>query len=602
MIAKLTGYIKGYFNYFFYFLEKLRHRLIISLLLSISVGALDGLGLAMFLPILKMAGETTSQEEVAEEMGNLDFIILGMNDLGIPFTLPSILLVMLMFFLLKGAIRFYEGYYKMKMQRYFMKMLRFQNVDALNNYAYQYFVKADVGRIQNTLSGEVTRILTAYKSYASVIQSLIMVIVYLVLAFLSNPQFALTVIVGGGLMNIFYRKIYSKTKKSSNKIVAENSDFQANLIQMVAFFKYFKATGTSKIFSDKLKQIAENIERTSMKMGWYSVLIGSTREPLIVMVVVGVILFQTQVVGQGLALIILSLMFFYRSLTYFMNLQTQWNSFLTVSGSLDQMELFNQELYSHRDQYGNKPQYSLKQALILDNVSFGYAKGSYILKRISLNIPKNKSIALVGESGSGKTTLVNILAGLLPLSEGTYYVDSLKSSELYWPDFQRKIGYITQEPVIFDDDIFNNITFWAERTEENLKKFWEVLERAAVADFTRDLPDKEYTRLGSNGVLISGGQKQRLSIARELFKDVDILIMDEATSALDSETELQIQQNIDALKGQYTLIIIAHRLATIKNVDEVILLDKGKIEASGSYQELKERSQVFEKMVNLQEV
>jgi subfamily B ATP-binding cassette protein MsbA len=154
--------------------------------------------------------------------------------------------------------------------------------------------------------------------------------------------------------------------------------------------------------------------------------------------------------------------------------------------------------------------------------------------------------------------------------------------------------------VIFSDTVFNNVTFWAEKNEENTKRFWEALERAHIADFIRELTESENSMLGSNGILVSGGQKQRISIARELYKDIDILIMDEATSALDSESEKIIQENIDSLKGRITLLIVAHRLATIKNVDKVVLLHKGQIIGLDGFRELLSQSSVFKRMVDLQ--
>jgi subfamily B ATP-binding cassette protein MsbA len=154
--------------------------------------------------------------------------------------------------------------------------------------------------------------------------------------------------------------------------------------------------------------------------------------------------------------------------------------------------------------------------------------------------------------------------------------------------------------VIFNDDIYNNITFWSEKTEKNIKKFWEVVEMTSLKTFISLQAEKEETRLGDNGILISGGQKQRISIARELFKEAEILILDEATSALDSETEHIIQENIDNLHGQYTIIVIAHRLSTIKNVNRIYLLDKGNIITSGDFETMLNASDKFKRMVNLQ--
>ncbi len=166
--------------------------------------------------------------------------------------------------------------------------------------------------------------------------------------------------------------------------------------------------------------------------------------------------------------------------------------------------------------------------------------------------------------------------------------------------YRSKIGYISQESVVFNDTIFNNITFWAEPSAENKKRFWEVIEMAFLSEFINAQEEKENAPLGDNGLLVSGGQRQRISIARELFKDAEILILDEATSALDSETEQIIRENIERLHGHYTMFIIAHRFSTIKHVDEIYLLEEGEIIHSGNFNEMVEHSPRFRNLVTLQ--
>src|SRR5699024_4890563 len=176
-----------------------------------------------------------------------------------------------------------------------------------------------------------------------------------------------------------------------------------------------------------------------------------------------------------------------------------------------------------------------------------------ILEDVNLRIPKNRSVAFVGESGSGKTTLVNLVSGLLPEGEGEIVVDGTPLREIKKETYQSRIGYVSQDTVVFNDTVYNNVTFLAEPTKENLAKFERVIEKASLSVFLNELPEGKDTVLGNNGINLSGGQKQRISIARELFKEIDILILDEATSALDSETEKEIQDNLDQLKGEYTL-------------------------------------------------
>lgn len=595
----IKKFIKRYLKHFSYFYIHLRYRIFVSLFLSLAVGTLDGFGLAMFLPLLQMV----DGQEVAdgESMGNMRFLVDGIEALGLNLNLVTILTVMLFFFVLKGIARFLEAYYKVILSRYFIKNLRFANINKLGNYSYKAFVMADVGRIQNTLSGEVGRVLNAYKSYFMSVQAGVMVLVYVFLAFLANPQFAILVAVGGGLSNLVYQRIYKKTKEASKKLTQGGHAFQALLIQKVSFFKYLKATGLMRVYAKKLKEIIVEVEEITRKMGWYNAILSSTKEPLVVMVVVVVIIIQVTYFSVSLGPIILSLLFFYRSLTFLMNLQTQWNAFLSASGSLENMTEFMQELSKAQEKHGVEKLTQFKKAIELKGVFFSYGSSS-ILRHLDLTIAKNETIAFVGESGSGKTTLVNLLAGLMPIDEGAFLIDGKNVDEIDIRSYQRRIGYITQEPVIFSDNIFNNVTFWAENTPANQSRFWEALRKASIDTFVQSLPDKENSRLGNNGILVSGGQKQRISIARELYKNIDILIMDEATSSLDSETERTIQENIDILKGKYTILIVAHRLATIKNADRVVLLKSGIIESTGSFDELKSTSKLFEKMVELQEI
>jgi len=196
--------------------------------------------------------------------------------------------------------------------------------------------------------------------------------------------------------------------------------------------------------------------------------------------------------------------------------------------------------------------------------------------------------------------LINLITGILSPTKGQVIVDEIDLENIKKSSYQSRIGYITQEAVIFNDTIFNNVSFWDEPTAVNQLRFDEALRKAAIYDFVDGLPQKGSAMLGSNGINISGGQKQRISIARELYKEIDFLLMDEATSALDSETEKTIKDNIARLHGKYTIIIVAHRLSTVKNADVIVLLQKGKIIATGNFESLL-KNPLFEKMVQLQE-
>jgi len=595
----LNRIINKSFKYLKYFHKHLGHRILVAVVLSSIVGLLDGLGLAMFLPLLQLAdGDATVD---SDGMGNLSFLTEGLTAMGIDLTLFSVLVVILVFFVLKGLVKFAAGYYRVRIKYFFVTRLRFACVDLLSRYEYKSFVSSDSGIIQNTLSGEVGRVVNAFIAYFGTIQNLMLVLVYVVLAFLANPQFAVLVVIGGLFTNLVFKGIYAKTKDYSHRITSQNHRFQGLIIQQVGFFKYLKAAGGVLFYASRLKKTVVDIEESNKVVGVLGTFLEALREPLIVIVVVVVIIVQMFFFGQNISLIILSLLFFYRSMTYLMLVQVQWNLFLGVSGAVDNMEKFVDELSAHQQTDGDLTIEKVISDIQFNSVNFAYGK-TKVINDLELTIARNETIAFVGESGSGKSTIINLLSGLLVPDTGSVMINGIDLRQLQAASFQRRIGYITQEPVIFSDNVFNNVTFWAEPTPQNIERFNDALKKAAIYDYVQELSDKELTLLGTNGITMSGGQKQRMSIARELYKDIDILIMDEATSALDSETEKVIQENIDRMKGKYTIIIVAHRLSTIKNADKIVILKEGRIEKIGSFNSLLNDSTVFKRMVELQEI
>ncbi|WP_298247478.1 ABC transporter ATP-binding protein [uncultured Christiangramia sp.] len=594
----IKTFLKKNFESLAYYYSYSGYRIVVIVAFSIFVGLLDGFGLAMFLPLLQMISDSNAVEP--DSLGRLSFLLEFLNGIGLSLNLVTILGFMIILFFLKGLMQYANGVYRMVTLQKFIKQVRFQNIKGLNNLAYKYFVTSDVGRIQNTLTGEVDRVAVSFANYFYAIQFGVMVIVYMGFAFTMDPQFAILVTVGGVLTNFLYKNLYKKTKGASIKLTGENNIFQSLVIQNVNNFKYLKATGSLRKYEQKLKESVLRIEKSNVKIGVLDSILIAAREPLLITVVVIVIYIQTELLGSLLGQILASLFFFYRALNFLMQMQARWNKFLGVSGSLENMQTFMKELKVNVERKSSKVLTTSVDHLTLTDVSFFYGE-SIVLKNISLNIKKNETVAFVGESGSGKTTLVNIIAGLLPVDKGEYFINDIRSDDLNTATFQKRIGYITQDPVIFNDTLFNNVTFWAD-SSENKERFWESIKKAAIFDFVNALPKREQTILGNNGVNLSGGQKQRLSIARELFKEVEILFLDEATSALDSETEKQIQKNIDALKGDYTIVIVAHRISTIKNADRIVVMNSGKIEQIGAFSELVQSSKYFKRLVELQEV
>jgi len=587
---------KEILNHYRYFYSYLSYRIPLFLVLGILAAFLDGFGLVMFLPMLKLIADSVEIDHKS------DFEIFGFNiqSLGIELTLSVVLFTMLGFFTLKGIVKYLEIYVSTENQRRFVVKLRMENIENLARYRFDKFIIADAGKIQNTMSGEVSRVAGAFRAYMGMLHQSFMIFVYTFLAFSMNAQFAVFVLVGAAFTNLLFNNLYRMTKMLSRKIISGNDGYQGLLIQQVAFFKYLKATGQINKYGQKLIRKIVEIEEANKKIGIISGRVQGAKEPLLIFILVLAILIQVNIFETSLALILISILFFYRALTSVTQLQMSYVSFLSSSESLNNIQEFNQTLKNGKELEGSILVSEIQSGVELENVSYAYSSQGKVLNNISLKIKKNESIAFVGESGAGKTTLMNIAAGLLEPSEGRVLINGIDSKKIKLDSYRSLIGYITQEPVIFDDDIFDNVTFGDERNQENTKRMWQALEMANLKEFVEQLREQEKSRLGNNGINLSGGQRQRIAIARELYKEVEILFMDEATSSLDSETERVIQENIDKLKGMLTIVIIAHRLSTIKGVDRVVVLKNGSIECIGSYSDVVQTSGSFQKMNALQ--
>ena len=231
--------------------------------------------------------------------------------------------------------------------------------------------------------------------------------------------------------------------------------------------------------------------------------------------------------------------------------------------------------------------------IVFKDVSFAYNDNT-VLDKISLRIPKGKKVALVGLSGSGKSTIANIILRLYDNYSGSILINSKDIKELDLTDVRNSVSIVTQETILFNESIFNNIKYGnLKATDEEISL---VAKNAGVSSFSEELDQKLHTVIGENGIKLSGGQRQRIAIARALIKDAPLLIMDEATSSLDNITENKIHETINSLMNNKTKLIIAHRLSTIEDADIIYVLDKGKIESQGKHEELISKSTIYKKL------
>lgn len=240
----------------------------------------------------------------------------------------------------------------------------------------------------------------------------------------------------------------------------------------------------------------------------------------------------------------------------------------------------------------------LATAIKIQNLNYAYLDGHTVLSNVSLTISKGETVAIVGPSGSGKTTLVDLILGYYPVEKGMILFDNLDSQYITTKSLRNLLGLVSQHAVLFNDSIYNNITF--NNANVSKKAVEAAAKQAHAHEFILELPDGYNTNIGDKGVKLSGGQRQRLTIARAILADPQILILDEATSSLDSESEQHVQSALlEVMKGR-TAIVIAHRLSTVVDADQIVVMDQGKIVAVGDHYELLNTSALYKKYVDMQ--
>ncbi len=427
----------------------------------------------------------------------------------------------------------------------------------------------------------------------------------LLLLFIKFPIPAIITSVFAVFIIFFQNQKNKKSLKStSEKLWAEQKYYDELKAAIMPNLKLIKITGNEIDIDNTINSTLDKLKIVQADFFAKNSYQPYILEPLVILllfIMIGVIYLtepnDTNILIASFAIVASAI---FRILPALARIQSSLNGILLgrkyVKELIEFYEKFNINNFSNNNINKN---IEFKKNITLKNVSFQYIANKPILKNITLEIEKNSFIGIIGESGAGKTTLIDIISGLLPITEGEILIDGNTANN--YEQIRNLIGYVPQEPVFFNSSFRENIAFGASNIDD--KRVINVLRQASIYDYIeKNFSEGIYASPMIDTVGLSLGQKQRLSIARALYKNPQILILDEATSALDLKTEEDICNELNKLKSNITIIAVAHRLSTLKNCDKIIYLKDGKINAIGNFDQLEKNSADFRELIHIQKL
>jgi ABC-type multidrug transport system fused ATPase/permease subunit len=592
----LFRYLKIYRRY-------IGRRMYIIFVLSTFAAFASSFGIALLLPLLR-ASQTSGGSP--EDMGTAEQWLYDLLSwMGIAESMGGILAFIAVVFVGKGLLMFVQSGYKGYLQAQLLRELKARLFDAYAGMEHRYYIRNNTGHFINVINGQVGSFFGAFNSLVGFLTKVLTTLAYFGFALAITWEFSLLAIgVGGGILFLFkYLNTYVRTL--SREKSQEMSHLNKLLVQTLQSLKYVVSTNQTAHLRSRIMESIRRMTGYIFRQNVASAFTGAIREPASVLLIVGIISLQVVVFQDPIAPIFVALLLFHRGMQTVISVQQQWQSTMDAIGSVEMVDDEFKNVLGHQEDRKGEVLGPLSEGIEFDSVHFAYNdEDGDVLHDINISVPANQTVALVGESGAGKSTLVDMMTLMLPPRKGEIRIDGVPHDEVGFNSWRDQIGYVSQETVVFDDTVANNISLWQGDIEEDpalRERVIHAAERAHADHFIREMPNGYQTVVGDRGVRLSGGQKQRLFVARELFKQPNLLLLDEATSDLDSTSERHIQNSIDALQGEVTVVIIAHRLSTVKNADRVYVLDQGRVIEAGSYHELRSRENgQFREMVEMQ--
>ncbi|MCS4117582.1 ABC transporter ATP-binding protein [Salinibacter ruber] len=592
----LLKYLKIYRKY-------LGRRMYLVFVLAAATAFASGFGITLLLPLLR-ASQTGGADP--EEMGTAEQWLYDLLSwMGIADSMGGILAFIALVFVGKGLLAFANGGYESYLKSQLHRELKSQLFDAYTGMDFRHYISKSTGHFVNVINAQVSRFYGSFSNFVAFLTKILTTVSYLGFALVLTWKFTLLAVGIGVTILYLFRYLNSYVRTLSRKSSEEASTLNNLLVQALQSLKYIVSTNQTEHLRNRATDSIWRLTGYTLRQGIASSFTSAIKEPMSVLLITGIIALQVVVFQEPVAPIFVALLLFHRGMQSMMAIQSSWQSTMNKIGGVEMVHDEFETIMARQEDRDGKVLGPLSEEIEFNDVCFAYnEEDGDVLHDINITVPANNTVALVGESGAGKSTLVDMMSLLLPPRTGEIRIDGVPHDEVDLNSWRDQIGYVSQETVVFDDTVANNISLWRGDIDEDpalRERVIHAAEQAHAHHFIRDLPNGYQTMVGDRGVRLSGGQRQRLFVARELFKQPNLLLLDEATSDLDTASEQHIQDSVDSLQGEVTVVIIAHRLSTVKNADRVYVLDEGRVIEAGTYDELRMREDgEFREMVEMQ--
>ena len=506
--------------------------------------------------------------------------------------------------LLKTACYFGASAVMIPIRTGVLRDIRRQLYAKLMNLHLGFFSQERKGDIIARMSGDVGEVENSIMSVLDMlIKNPILIVIYFVVLLVISWQLTAFTLVVVPVLGWAMGAIGRQLKRKSLAAQELWSDTMSQVEETLGGLRVIKAFIAERKMDERFAAVTDGLRTKSAKVATRQALAHPVSEFLGTLLVAIVLCFGGMLILGDNAPIDAPTFIFYMVILYSVinPLKDFSKAGYSIPKGMASMERIDRILNAEnpiREPEHPQPCTAFEKDIVFDHVGFSYEEGKTVLRDICLTVPKGRTIAIVGESGAGKSTLVDLIPRFYDVTEGRIRIDGKDIRDLRTEDLRALTGYVNQEPILFNDTIFNNIAFGVEGATLE-----QVIEAAKIANAHEFIMEKEQgydTNIGDRGMKLSGGQRQRISIARAILKNPPILILDEATASLDTESERLVQEALDRLMTSRTTIAIAHRLSTIKNSDEILVMSEGRIVERGRHDDLIAKGGYYKKLNDMQ--